>query len=212
MGTGLKSAPRYGVIILAAGASSRMGKAKLLLPWGGTSVLGHLIEQWRSLQGGQIAVICAEANEAVQSELDRLGFPTGARVFNPAPERGMFSSIQCAAAWNGWEPSVSHFAIVLGDQPHLRSATLQALLDFAAANCEKICQPSRQGRARHPVILPRFVWEQLRNSPQENLKAFLQSRSHVVALFEVDDPALDFDLDTPADYEQVRQRFAGNDS
>jgi molybdenum cofactor cytidylyltransferase len=174
-------------------------------------VLGHLIEQWQSLQAGQIAVVCAETHETIQRELDRLGFPTGQRIFNPAPERGMFSSIQCAAAWNGWERSVSHFVIVLGDQPHLRPATLQALLDFAAANSEKICQPSRQGRGRHPVILPRFILEQLQNSPQENLKGFLQSRAHLVALCEIDDPALDVDLDTPADYEQVSRRFAGND-
>ena len=37
---------RVGVVILAAGRSRRMGKPKLLLPWGETSVLGHLIRQW----------------------------------------------------------------------------------------------------------------------------------------------------------------------
>ena len=45
--------PRFGVVILAAGASSRMGKPKLVLPWGKTSVLGHLIEQWKQA-GGQL--------------------------------------------------------------------------------------------------------------------------------------------------------------
>ena len=40
-----------GVIILAAGASSRMGRPKMLLPWGATSVLGHLIGQWQTLGG-----------------------------------------------------------------------------------------------------------------------------------------------------------------
>jgi len=34
-----------GVVILAAGRSARMGRPKLLLPWGGTSVLGHLLAQ-----------------------------------------------------------------------------------------------------------------------------------------------------------------------
>src|ERR1017187_4844161 len=83
-----------GVIILAAGRSARMGKPKLLLPWGKTSVLGHLIEQWRALGADQIAVVCAPGDVAVRAELDRLGVLEGNRIGNPAPERGMFSSVQ----------------------------------------------------------------------------------------------------------------------
>ena len=53
----LKTAPPFGVVILGAGASSRMGRPKLLLPWGDTSIIGHLIEQWRALAAAQIAVV-----------------------------------------------------------------------------------------------------------------------------------------------------------
>ena len=38
---------KLGVIILAAGASERMGRPKLLLPWGKSTVLAHLLAQWR---------------------------------------------------------------------------------------------------------------------------------------------------------------------
>ena len=48
-----------GVVFLGAGASARMGRPKLLLPWGGTSILGHLIGQWRALAAEQIAVVGA---------------------------------------------------------------------------------------------------------------------------------------------------------
>ena len=60
-----RSALHFGVVILAAGASSRMGKPKLLLPWGGTSVLGHLIGQWKVLRAGQIAAVFAAGDQAV---------------------------------------------------------------------------------------------------------------------------------------------------
>src|SRR5262245_22414275 len=66
--------PNFGVVILAAGASSRMRQPKLLLPWGGTTVLGHLLGQWKALHARQIAVVCAVEGEAVVAELDRLGF------------------------------------------------------------------------------------------------------------------------------------------
>ena len=107
-----------GVVLLAAGRSTRMGKPKLLLPWGRTSVLGHLIKQWKALGAKQIAVVCAPDDGAMRVELDRLGFPVQDRIINPAPDRGMFSSIQCAAQWSGWQAALTHWAIVLGDQPH----------------------------------------------------------------------------------------------
>ena len=115
-------------VILAAGASARMGRPKLLLPWGGTSVLGHLIHQWTELGAGQIAVVVAAGDQTIQRELDRLGFAPEHRIPNPQPERGMFSSIQCAARWTGWHNSATHWSIVLGDQPHLKLETLRALI------------------------------------------------------------------------------------
>ena len=64
------------------------------------------------------------------AELDRLNFPVRDRIENPQPERGMFSSILCAAHWHGWRREIASWAIVLGDQPHLRTETLRVLLEF----------------------------------------------------------------------------------
>src|SRR5689334_21433753 len=107
------------VVLLAAGASSRMGKPKMLLPWRKTTVLGHLIEVWGELAAQQIAVVYAKADGALEAELDRVAFPNANRIINPEATRGMFSSIQCAAQWRGWNVNITHWAIVLGDQPHL---------------------------------------------------------------------------------------------
>ena len=161
-----------GVVILAAGSSSRMGRPKLLLPWGETTVVGHLIEQWKKAGARQIAVVCAANVPAAQAELDRLRFPRENRILNPSPERGMFSSIQCAANWPAWNANLTHWIITLGDQPHLRAETLQALLDFGAAHAGKICQPLRQGRRRHPMLLPRNMFLALKNSTARDLNFF----------------------------------------
>ena len=192
-----------GVVILAAGRSARMGRPKLLLAWGKTTVLGHLIKQWQALRAKQIAVVCAPGNRAVQTELDRLGFPARDRIVNPAPERGMFSSIQCAARWPGWRARLTHWAIVLGDQPHLRRQTLRQLLDSSAAHPARVCQPARGGHGRHPVLLPKSVFRQLAGSRARTLKAFLSLRPRRVVLHGLDDPGLDLDIDRPEDYEQA---------
>jgi len=69
-----------GVVILGAGASSRMGKPKLLLPWRDTTVIGHLISQWQELGAAQIAVVQRANEVAFAAELDRLNFPRGDRI------------------------------------------------------------------------------------------------------------------------------------
>jgi molybdenum cofactor cytidylyltransferase len=192
----------FGTIILAAGRSSRMGRPKMLLPWGQTTVLGHLVAVWKQLGSAQTAVVCAD-DVAIVAELERLGFPADARIINPRPDRGMFSSIQCAAQWSGWKTTLSHWAIALGDQPHLRTATLDLVIGFARENLGQICQPSRQGRPRHPVIVPKAIFDQLARSTAWDLKQFLQSLSAAPHLLELDDPGLDLDIDRPEDYQKA---------
>ena len=201
--TSEKMFPLLGVIILGAGASSRMRRPKLLLPWGATTIVGHLIEQWQMLGAAQIAIVHRPNDRELQVELDRLGFPPPARIENPQPERGMFSSILCAAGWPGWRKEISSRAVVLGDQPHLRLETLRALLEFSRQNPDAICQPAFNGHAGHPVVLPSGVFAELKHSRAATLKDFLKPFAARCVQCPVADPGLLLDLDRPEDYEKA---------
>jgi len=199
---------RLGVVILAAGASSRMGRPKLLLPWGDSSMIGHLLAQWRGMGVEQVGVVCAESNHGLHRELDKLQFPHDGRIVNPAPERGMFSSIQCAARWKGWNQTITNWAISLENQPQVRTRTLRQLLKFVAYHPQRICQPSRKGRGRHPVIFPTAHFKSLAHATEENLKQFLDVRRDALARCELYDAGLDLDLDTPEDYERALMLYS----
>lgn len=173
----------------------------MLLPWGKTSVLGHLISTWQAAGAEQVAVVCAAVDAAIGAELDHLAFPRQNRIYNPSVEAGMFGSILCAARWEGWQPGLSHWVIVLGDQPHLARATLARILNFAKDHPEQVCQPTRFGKKRHPVVMPEAVFRDLGQSACADQKEFLSSRP--VAGFECDDPGLDVDIDRPEDYRQA---------
>jgi molybdenum cofactor cytidylyltransferase len=196
--------PSLGVIILGAGASSRMGRPKLLLPWCGSTVIGHILRQWRELGAAQIAIVHRPNDSALFAELDRLDHPRADRIENPQPELGMFGSVICAANWPGWRREISSRAIALGDQPHLRIETLRELLEFHAAHSAAICQPQFGDHGRHPVILPRSAFWQLRNTPAGTLKDFLTIVACPRVLCLADDSGLAQDLDTPEDYERIK--------
>jgi molybdenum cofactor cytidylyltransferase len=196
------------VVILGAGQSRRMGRPKLLLPWLGTTVIGYLLKQWRQIGALQIAVVCAAKDQLLQDELARLGFPQPNCIFNPTPERGMFSSIQCAAAWGGWNEALTHWAIVLGDQPQLPLNLLRELLKLSAAHPDKICQPRYDGHRRHPVLLPRATFLEIADTPAGDLKQFLDARFSATTYLESTDPSLAIDLDRPEDYERAVRTYA----
>jgi molybdenum cofactor cytidylyltransferase len=194
-------------LILAAGAARRMGQPKMLLPWGDTTVLGYLLRLWQHLDGAQVVVVCGLHDSRLSEELDRLRFPRENRIFNPAPQDGMFSSIRCAATWIGWKAGVTHWAIALGDQPQLRAVTLRRLQQFAAGHPREICQPCHAGRAGHPVVFPETAFRQLATSAEPTLRHFLENAGIPIARCAVNDPGLHVDLDTPEDYARARQTF-----
>lgn len=192
----------FAVVVLAAGASTRMGSPKMLLPWGERTILGHIVHVWRQLGAARIAVVTNDADPTMKKELHKLQFQIAESIAHPGASEGMFSSILCAARWNGWqENKLSHWVIALGDQPHLPVRTLRALLSFAKKNRDRICQPALDHRPRHPVILPRAAWTRLRGSSvTSTLRDFLAEHRGQISLMKSDDPALALDIDTPAEY------------
>jgi molybdenum cofactor cytidylyltransferase len=201
--TPLKSEPRLGVILLGAGASTRMGRPKLLLPWGATTVIGRLLAQWRTLGARQTALVRRRADGLLAAELRRLGFSPRHCIVNPAPERGMFSSIVCAAQWKGWRADLTAWVIALGDQPHLRRATLRTLLAFHRQHPQAVCQPLFDGHGRHPVVLPREAFLELARSQARTFREFLQQTAVPLMECPVEDSGLKLDLDFPEDYEKL---------
>lgn len=188
----------FATVILAAGSSSRMGQPKLLLPWRGTSIVGHLLSEWKGLGAARIVVVTAAGDEAIERELNRLRFPRADRIRNNHPEQGMFSSVRSAAAWTGWPGELNHFVVSLGDQPHVKQDTLQSLLQFAVAHQAQVCQPAFHGHPRHPVVLPRHAFLGIGSCREQTLKQYLSGAS--VALCHSEDEGLDLDLDRPEDY------------
>jgi molybdenum cofactor cytidylyltransferase len=195
------------IAILAAGESRRMGHPKLSLSWGGTSILGHLLQQWRDAGAEKIVVIHSPGEKnPVTSELDRLGVPPGERIATIAPERGMMGSVITAARQTARDSSLTHLIIALGDQPHLRTDTLRMALHAGASAPGKIIRTVFQGKPGHPLVLPVSLIAELTHTPAATLRDFISLHQEQVFDLECSDSGVLLDIDTPEDYAQASQR------
>jgi molybdenum cofactor cytidylyltransferase len=199
-----------GVVLLAAGLSQRMGRQKILLPWGDTSILGHLVKQWKSHHAKQLVVVYRPEQHDIIQELDRLLLTDRERIPNPHAIEGMFSSIRCAAQWEHWDPCLTHWVVALGDQPHLKTQSLSELLQFAKNQPTKICQPIWKNRPKHPVLLPQSFFSLLRETPSKTFQEFLTSFDAQRSFCPVDDAGLDLDIDEPRDYDEAWKLHLSN--
>jgi molybdenum cofactor cytidylyltransferase len=188
-----------GIAILAAGRARRMGAPKMLLPWGGTTVLGHQVDVWLGLGAATVGVVHAVDDLPVVREIAR---HSGVMAIpNSDPDgAGMWGSIRCAVSWPGWPAGLTHFGLALGDQPHLRPSTLADLLSFARRFSCSICQLSYQGVPQHPIVFPLAWWARLASHAGPTLNDFLIAHHADCSWRELPEPSLRLDLDTPADY------------
>lgn len=193
-------------VILAAGAGTRLGGlAKALLADDSTSsglgrtFLGRIVATARGAGVTELVVVVGppfrEEVAAHARELD-------CRVAdNPAPERGMASSVavgfaalagsSCAAAWL-WPV----------DHPAVEGATLLALR--LARGAHDVARPTYQGRGGHPPLVARSLWPALAGCAgvAGGARTIFAGADRVDV--PVDDAGVVRDVDTPADREALR--------
>jgi molybdenum cofactor cytidylyltransferase len=180
-------------VILAAGASSRMGRPKPLLEFEGETFLDRLITRFSATCRPVIAVL------GYGADLVRAGIVYGDRVeivINPAPERGMLSSLQCGLRCVPADVESVLFTPV--DLPSIRASTVENLIRTPAEVAIPLCD----GRKGHPVRVSRQIVEELLALPVDAQASDVIHR-HRAHFVETGDPGILHDVDTPKDYEAL---------
>jgi molybdenum cofactor cytidylyltransferase len=191
---------RVAAVILAAGASVRMGSAKPLVQWRGRSFVAHVVARARASGCAPIVVVTG-AHAIAASEV-----APAVIVENPRWEQGPTTSLQAGIASLG---EVDAVVIATVDRPHVTAATWHALLDAWASAPDSVWQPQHGAGRGHPVVLPtRVLAKVLAMAPHETLRDLLRS-SDIAPLrrvIEVDDAAVIDNIDTPADVARLDDR------
>ena len=188
-------------VVLAAGLSERMGRPKLLLPYGERTVVEQVVSILLSSPVGEVLVVTGHEREAVESAL--AGWPVRA-VFNPDYSAGeMLSSVQAGLKAVAAESRAALLAV--GDMPAVEGGVVAQLLTAYAGQCSDACVyiPSYRMRAGHPVLVPRSYWPAILALPRgANLRSVWRAEGSRIHWVTVDTPSVLRDMDTPADYER----------
>jgi len=180
-------------IVLAAGTSSRMGSPKPLLMVGGRTLLEHVLETVRDAHVDDIVVVLGHEASRVRSQVS---FDGARSVVNPAYADGMSSSIR--AGVQAADARSDGFLIVLGDQPFVDPATIDALMARRNGSNAKILIPTYEGRRGNPVLLDRSLSEEVHSiTGDQGCRAIFGRHTQGILEVPVDDPGILVDLDTP---------------
>ena len=187
-------------LILAAGQSKRMGRPKMLLPWGETTVLQTVIATFKAAGVEDILVVTGGERERVEALVGSLT----RTVFNGDYAEGeMLSSVQ--AGLKGMKSEAEAVLIGLGDQPQVRERSVRAVLEEYRQSGASLVVPSYQMRRGHPWLVTREHWGEILGlrSP-ESLRDFLNRHASEIRYVELDSSTILQDLDTPEDYLKSR--------
>jgi molybdenum cofactor cytidylyltransferase len=192
-------------IILAGGASRRMGTPKALLEFENETFLDRLIRLFAHVCD-PVIVVAGHQAEQIRAGLRQAG--QAVFVLNPDPERGMLSSLQCAL--QAVPESVEGVLFAPVDHPHLKITTLEALVARFETARAPVTVPTYAGGHGHPVCITRpLVAELLALPPAAMASEVIHRYVAQTCYFEVDDPAVVTDIDDPAAYAELtasRQR------
>jgi molybdenum cofactor cytidylyltransferase len=189
-------------IILAAGASSRMGRPKALLPIGADTFVTRVCRTLLEAGVDDLVVVAGPEQEAIADALAATGLP--ARVVeNRRRDEGQLSSVLAGLAVAD-RPGVDAVLVHLVDAPLVRPETARAVLDAFFRTHAPIVRPSVGGRHGHPVLFARGVFDELRRAdPGVGARGVVQAHAADVCNVPVDDEGACRDVDTPEDYARL---------
>ena len=192
-------------LLPAAGASRRMGRPKLLLPFGTNTVIGSLVASFRAAGIERIVVVASPGDLPLQDWVRRSGLIL---AINPDPERGMLSSIQeglaAVGGAQGWrEPLL----VSPADLPAIQPETIRATLAALSSSGGTLAWPTYQGKNGHPLAIASEAVAVIPTlDPAIGLKQLRERFAGRTVEIEVDDSGAVSDVDTAAEYRALAKR------
>jgi len=172
-----KGSAWFSGILLAAGASRRMGCPKLLLPYRGRPLLQHALDAAAAARLDEIVLVLGEAAPQMLEALD-LPAATPVRVaVNQDTRSGQSTSLRLGL--RSTDPRAAAAAVLLGDQPQMTGTRIDQVVAAFETDGKAVVRPVYSGPhgdrvPGHPVLVARRVWPEVEKlSGDEGMRSLL---------------------------------------
>jgi molybdenum cofactor cytidylyltransferase len=191
---------KTGVIILAAGGSSRMGTPKQLLQYRGQSLIRRAAETALDSIYDRVVVVIGNKAEQIKAEIDDLSVSV---IENRAWRDGMSTSIRVGMVELA-KDDPDAVVLMLCDQPFLTAEILNDLVFTHIKSTEPIVASTYDGIQGVPAFFTREFFDELRSlTADEGARRVILKHQQSVATVAFPEGAID--VDTPHEYEQIRK-------
>jgi molybdenum cofactor cytidylyltransferase len=194
-------------LLLAGGESTRMGRPKALLEWGGETLIEYQIDELRQPPVELVVVVLGHRANDVRPFAEKLECEV---IVNELWERGRASSLRMGARAL---PDDTRAIVILDvDSPRPR-IVIQRLIENHIRASSMITVPTFDGRRGHPTILDGWLLPQLRQVRERSkgLRGLLEAHEGDVVEVPFDSEVVLLGFNTPQEYEQAKAKYFSAD-
>lgn len=183
-------------LVLAAGASRRLGRPKQLLPLGGRPLLDWVLSAMRVFAPGQLVVVLGHEAQTIADTLDFTGLQV---VTNDRYLEGQSTSLHCGLA--ALADGVTQVVVATGDQPFVSAALFGELHAVFERTQRPIIATDYGDHLGVPLLLDRSVWPLAQAiGGDQGARPLLRDNPELVARVTVCYPWIGLDVDTEESY------------
>jgi molybdenum cofactor cytidylyltransferase len=187
-------------VILAAGESRRMGRPKLLLPYGSATIIETVVRNVAASRVDRTLVVLGARREEIEKKIRDFAVK---KVFNREYRSGMFSSVLCGL---GSLPRSARAAVlVLADQPGIPAGVIDSLVESFLREKKGLVIPVFRRRRGHPLLLDLKYRREVEGlPPNAGLRGLLLRHPQDILEVRVSSSEILRDIDSPEDYRKSK--------
>ncbi len=191
-------------ILLAAGESTRMGRAKPMLPWQRTTLVEYQVKSLLSGGVTDVYVVTGRSDRDVAPILERMNHAH--RVYNPDFAQGKTTSIK--AGISAIPEDTDAIVLLAVDQPR-PAWVIRRTVESHLSSGAPLTSPRYRGHGGHPLVFAGSLRDELLAISEEaqGIREVFSRHEHAMNALEFGNEVIRLDLNTPESYESAVSEY-----